>query len=326
MPFFSVIIPNYNHAPFLRQRIESVLNQTFTDFEIILLDDGSTDNSLEILNEYRSNNKVSQLILNKENTGSLTLQWKKGIELAQGNWIWIAESDDIASPYFLAEFSRMIDANPTAGLFYCDSLIVDRTPEKIIGKFTTRKNGLFSTHKWSSPYCRKGIEEINECLKYDSTINNMSSVILKKELAASILKEGYSFKYFADWYLYIRVCFKTDICYTPKTLNTYRVHPGSLLNAITSLIVSKKEYFEILRLLYHNEKVADRKKLVKHFAFNYLSFGFKEDGLIKGFHIIKSYFRSDPRLALLVVRELFFIKLIFTKYKNKFELKEGKVF
>ena len=326
MPFFSVIIPNYNHAPFLKQRIESVLSQTSTDFEIILLDDNSTDNSLEILNEYRSNKKVSHLILNKENTGSLTSQWKKGIELAKGDWIWIAESDDLASPYFLEEFSKMIEANPTAGLFYCDSLVADRTPEKIIGKFATRKNELFSTQKWSTPYCRKGIEEINECLKYDSTVNNMSAVIFKKELTTLILKGAGSFQYFADWYLYIKLCFETNICYTPKTLNTYRVHPKSLLNASTSLTISKKEYFEILRLLYHNDKVTERKKLVAHFVFNYLSFGLKEDGLDKGFCIIKNYFRSDKRLAFRVVGELVLIKLFYRKYKSKFELKASKAF
>src|SRR6187549_2432119 len=90
----SVIIPNYNHAKFLRQRLESVLNQSFRDFEVIILDDCSTDESFQVIEDYRAHPKVSHIVFNKENTGSTFIQWKKGIELAKGEWIWIAESDD----------------------------------------------------------------------------------------------------------------------------------------------------------------------------------------------------------------------------------------
>ena len=61
----SVIIPNYNHAPFLVERIESVLNQSYPDFEVIILDDCYTDSSKEIIEKYRNNPKISQIIYNK---------------------------------------------------------------------------------------------------------------------------------------------------------------------------------------------------------------------------------------------------------------------
>ena len=101
MPTVSVIIPNYNHAPFLKQRIESVLNQSFQDFEMILIDDCSTDGSREIIESYRNNPHVSHIVYNDSNSGSAFLQWNKGIELAKGDWIWVAESDDYAEPTFL---------------------------------------------------------------------------------------------------------------------------------------------------------------------------------------------------------------------------------
>lgn len=66
----SVIVPNYNHAPFLRERIDSILAQSYTDFELILLDDCSTDNSRDILNSYRDNPHVSHIIFNEKNSGS----------------------------------------------------------------------------------------------------------------------------------------------------------------------------------------------------------------------------------------------------------------
>ena len=70
MPTVSVIVPNYCHAPYLEQRIESILQQTFQDFELILLDDCSTDGSREILERYRNHPKVSGIFYNERNSGS----------------------------------------------------------------------------------------------------------------------------------------------------------------------------------------------------------------------------------------------------------------
>ena len=78
MPRVSVIVPNYNHARFLPKRIESILNQTFQDFELILLDDCSTDDSRSILSSYASDPRVT-IEFNKVNSGSTFKQWNKGV-------------------------------------------------------------------------------------------------------------------------------------------------------------------------------------------------------------------------------------------------------
>ena len=97
----SVIVPNYCHAPYLRERIDSILNQTYQDFELILLDDCSTDNSREVLESYRNREHVSHILINEQNTGNTFLQWEKGLLLTKGEYVWIAESDDVAEPRFL---------------------------------------------------------------------------------------------------------------------------------------------------------------------------------------------------------------------------------
>lgn len=96
----SIIIPNYNHAAFLQQRLNSVFQQTYQNFEVILLDDASTDASVAILNEYKDHPKVSHLVINERNSGSPFKQWQKGIALAKGEYVWIAESDDINAMNF----------------------------------------------------------------------------------------------------------------------------------------------------------------------------------------------------------------------------------
>ena len=116
MPLVSIIIPNYNHAPFLRQRIDSVLNQSFQDFELIFLDDRSTDGSRDIIESYRNDPHVSHVVFNEVNTGSAFSQWKKGIGLATGEWIWIAESDDWAEPDFLSTMLAESANHPNCGL------------------------------------------------------------------------------------------------------------------------------------------------------------------------------------------------------------------
>ncbi len=80
-PTVSVIVPNYNHAPFLTGRIESILRQTFRDFELIILDDHSSDQSKQIISSYQGNPKVSNIIYNDSNSGSPFRQWNKGIAM-----------------------------------------------------------------------------------------------------------------------------------------------------------------------------------------------------------------------------------------------------
>src|ERR1700738_5096767 len=107
----SVIVPNYNHARFLRQRIESVLNQTFHDFEVILLDDCSTDDSRSILSEYAADPRV-RIEFNEKNSGSTFMQWNKGVRLARGEYVWIAESDDYADARMLERLVAVLDTQP----------------------------------------------------------------------------------------------------------------------------------------------------------------------------------------------------------------------
>src|ERR1700746_3879780 len=109
MPKVSVIVPNYNHARFLQKRIDSILNQTFQDFELILLDDCSTDVSRAILSQYANDPRV-RLEFNAMNSGSTFKQWNKGVRLARGKYVWIAESDDYADERLL---QRLVDALET---------------------------------------------------------------------------------------------------------------------------------------------------------------------------------------------------------------------
>ena len=107
-PLVSVIVPNYNHEPYLRERLDSIYNQTYKNFEVLLLDDCSNDGSRDILEEYaRIHKENTTTIFNENNVGKVFKQWNKGLQAANGELIWIAESDDYCEGNFLEEMVKM---------------------------------------------------------------------------------------------------------------------------------------------------------------------------------------------------------------------------
>jgi glycosyltransferase involved in cell wall biosynthesis len=235
-PQVSVIIPNYEHGRFLKQRIDSVLDQTFDDFELIILDDCSKDNSREIIESYRGHPKVSHIRYNHENSGSPFIQWKKGIELALGTWIWIAESDDYADLRFLEKMVEASTHNDQLGLVYCDSKIV--TDEVVQEKtFATLKNEKFKTNRWSSDHQSRGPTEIENYLLSDGTINNTSAVLFKKDVLLKVSPFDISLRYIGDKYSFVKVLMVSDLAFVHEPLNYFRDpfntrHQGKIINIV----------------------------------------------------------------------------------------------
>src|SRR5262249_35072754 len=120
LPKVSIVVPNYNHARFLPQRLDSILGQTFQDFELILLDDCSTDDSRTILSQYARDPRV-RIEFNEVNSSNPFKQWNKGVGLARGEYVWIAESDDYADARLLENLAPRLDDEPRAGFAYCRS-------------------------------------------------------------------------------------------------------------------------------------------------------------------------------------------------------------
>ncbi|MBM4058315.1 MAG: glycosyltransferase, partial [Planctomycetes bacterium] len=107
-PLVSVIVPNYEHAPHLPERLASILDQDVVDIEIILLDDRSGDGSLAILEEFARREPRASVVANTVNSGSAFRQWRKGLVQARGRYVWITESDDAARPGLLRTLVAML--------------------------------------------------------------------------------------------------------------------------------------------------------------------------------------------------------------------------
>ena len=123
-PLVSVVVPNYNHARYLRRRVDSVLAQSFGDFELLLLDDASTDESRAVLASYRGDPRVRTLF-NDRNSGGPFPQWNRGVRAARGRYVWIAESDDEAETGLLEALLGPLEADDRVVLSCCESRLID---------------------------------------------------------------------------------------------------------------------------------------------------------------------------------------------------------
>ena len=124
---FSVIIPLYNKAPYIAKAIESVLGQTYCDFEVIVIDDGSTDQSLEVAKTFENK---SITIVSQPNSGVSTAR-NNGVKIAKHPYICFLDADDWWHPTFLEEMKRLITDFPDAGIYGSGYYIVKNGQERI---------------------------------------------------------------------------------------------------------------------------------------------------------------------------------------------------
>lgn len=310
MPQVSVIIPNYNHGPYLRDRIESVLKQTITDIEIIILDDCSTDNSRDIIDQYKHHPKVSTVIYHDRNSGSPYSQWPALFDRAKAEWIWVAESDDLANSRFLEILLPLAQSDPQVTMAYCDSEIIstDRTIPKTT--YAQLKNNKYHTSKWSTAYRQHGIAELNEFLKKDCTINNVSAVVFKKPAAQKILDKVSGFRFHGDWMFYILMASQGMIAYHPEALNQYREHASNHSKTASGSDFYKPECFAILDHLLKQDFISDKPALIRHFTKAYIGFGFMRDHPFSTDGWYRQYRKINPRLARKVLFQLIKSKLL----------------
>lgn len=212
----SVIVPNYNHAPYLRQRIDSILNQTYQDLELILLDDCSTDDSREIFESYRSNPHVTHIVYNEQNGGAPFAQWDKGIQLAKGEWIWIAESDDWADLTFLEKVMDVAEAHPECGIIYT------------MARYMLNREVQWAPTCDGKTYIYPGDQFNKEHLLYANEIYNVSMMVFRKELYQHVQPETFRhMRYCGDWMCYTQLCRNTHVAHINQLLSYYRQHDNN---------------------------------------------------------------------------------------------------
>ena len=214
MPRVSIITALYNHAPFLAERVRSILRQSMTDFEWIAIDDCSPDDSYAVMLGLTEHDARVKLRRNPANLG-FTRTVQRGLDEASGDFVYIADSDDSCDLRFLAVMSRILDANPAAGFAYCRGLRMD-VRNGIWGGFPKQKARYFKAPK-AFPQLALGYHIRQPTLLYRRAAIERVGGFAHPRINAN-----------SDWYLALRLALHTDVVFHPQPLGYHRTHGSNM--------------------------------------------------------------------------------------------------
>lgn len=234
----SIIMPNYRHAAYLHERLDSIFGQDYPEFEVILLDDASTDESDAIITEYAQRPQVKAYIRNEENSGNTFLQWKKGFELADGDYIWIAESDDAADPHLLSRLAGELDKGAT--LAFCASKWVD-SEGHAIARNTSRP--------WKHDFRMDGSAFARKYLLGYSYICNASAVVWRKSALEGVSDRHLPFRASGDRLFWIEIAQQGEVSYVAEKMNRFRQHTQKVSGPANRIGLNIRQDHEIYGMM-----------------------------------------------------------------------------
>ena len=203
-PLVSVVIPAFNAEKYIATCIDSVLAQSYSNFEIVVVDDGSTDNTIDLISEYK-NPRIKTY--SQVNSGSASAR-NHGVQKASGEWIAFIDSDDI---WTTDKLQKQLEQCADCAWSHTDSYFL---------------GGIYEEHTKASDLSEKHSGEIFSRLLVENFIGT-SCVMIKKAIFQEIGGFSSSYRALQDWDLWIRVAAKYQICYIAEPLVYYRVHPES---------------------------------------------------------------------------------------------------
>jgi glycosyltransferase involved in cell wall biosynthesis len=315
----SVIIPNYNHSRYLLERFESLLNQENLRIEFIILDDASSDNSVEIIKKYLPRLNDKKVFFNEVNSGSTYCQWNLGVSNAKNNFIHIAESDDSAISGLLFHLCKIFESDNDIVLSFCKSNIIN-AESKHIGTWQ------YDDPVFDNDFVMDGYVFIEKYLIHKNVIPNASSVVFRKD---AYLKVGLAETYLktnSDWLVWLKILCHGKVAYFSEPLNNFRKHEKSVtaVNNLTSLYDYHDIYAQPLRIKFRGFlKTVSKKKLnqIQKFNEDYISydFGYRSLNLLKNRKYVKSIYVLMQSLFTGSLKTYFFKKYLidFSNYLFK---------
>lgn len=245
----SVAVPNYNYEQHIGDRLKSIFHQHYPIYELIVLDDKSPDSSVDIITSTAKQfNRETKLIVNESNSGSVFKQWAKAAKLAKGDYLWIAEADDLAEPEFI---STIMAGDTDFSLAYTDSKQIDENDTDLADNYRyyydqgmvklLDKSGIFD-----------GNTVIEEALAIKNQFMNVSSVMFKTQSLVDCfdqyMQDVLKFKVAGDWFVYVQLLSVKDArCkLVSDALNVHRRHSGSV--TMQNYDVQLEEIAEIQKL------------------------------------------------------------------------------
>ncbi len=236
LPRVSAVVPNYNYARYLPERLDSLSSQTLPLAEILVLDDASTDDSLEVLRLQRECcHPDPVIVVNDQNSGSVFRQWLAGVRRASGEYVWIAEADDAAQPEMIAILMAAMRADTGIVMAYCQSELIDADSLTVAADYLPYTDTLSQT-RWRAAYTANGAEEAEHGMAIKNTVPNVSAVLFRRTALLHVLEryaeEIASYRIAGDWVVYLRLLGLGRLHFEPRALNRHRRHGSSVTTAL----------------------------------------------------------------------------------------------
>lgn len=220
-PKISIILPTYNQAHYLPEALEAIFNQTYSDFELIVVNDGSTDLTSNVLNEYKK--KLAFTVIEQENQG-LPRALNKGFSKARGTYFTWTSTDNITLPTMLEKLNSALDSEPSIGVVYADWYFIDKSGKTI---------SLYKT-----------LDYDRYLLLYQNYVH--CCFLFRKECMQRVGNYDPEYIYGEDWEFWIRVSRYFTMKHVPEPLYKYRIHPQSmtteLLQGTAKQKINEKEF------------------------------------------------------------------------------------
>jgi len=225
-PRVTAIVPNYNHAKFLPERLRSILAQGYPDLEIIILDDCSTDDSRQVIREFAEHYAGEcRLVFNEINSGNVFAQWRRGISMATGELLWICESDDTCDDRFLHQMVYLFE-DPSVTLAFGDIQFIDTDGNTIRGMTDFRE--AVAPGIWNTVNLMPASKWFSGPLAVRNLIANVGGAVFRKtRVKPAIWATVGSFRVAGDWLFYLEIAGGGQIAYAPDAKAYFRQHAAN---------------------------------------------------------------------------------------------------
>ena len=233
-------IPTYNHAAYLRESIQSVLDQTFQDFELIIVDDASVDDTPEIVQGLED--KRIRCYRNLKNIGQ-TPNWNRCLELARGEYITIFHDDDVMLPENLSMKVKAFESQDVA-LVFCAMRVID-----------AHGNQMYIHQHYPETRYLPGREQIIRCLKGGNCIGCPSLVAIKTSAFEQAGKFNETLQVHTDTEMWLRILLKGDAYFLADPLVSVRQHEGSGTRAKEQAGQYQKDRLKFVLYYFQNEQI-----------------------------------------------------------------------
>ena len=245
-PRISVLMPTYNFARYLPEAIESVLHQNFKDFELLIVDDASKDNSAEIIKAYAARDSRVRYKINSPNLGMVP-NWNLCMDMACGEYLKFLFGDDaLCSRDALGTMVEMLDKNPKATLAASARKILDENSQAIDVWSHLGKSGV-----------KNGIDVIVDCLAQTRNLVGEPSVVMFRKRDAE-RKFDTRYRQLVDQEYWFYLLGRGDLIYTSEPLCSFRTHPQqqTAVNRVNQ--VGEREHILLLKEYYFRPEVRQR--------------------------------------------------------------------